>query len=39
MVNNLLIVDIDEESLIDSIKQLGKELDGLENKIIEVVKL
>ncbi|CAD8083875.1 unnamed protein product [Paramecium sonneborni] len=30
--------DIDEESLIDSIKQLGKELDDLERKINEVVK-
>ncbi|CAK61612.1 unnamed protein product (macronuclear) [Paramecium tetraurelia] len=31
--------EIDEESLIDSIKQLGKELDGLERKINYVVKI
>ncbi|CAD8160211.1 unnamed protein product [Paramecium octaurelia] len=31
--------DIDEESLIDSIKQLGKELNSLEHKIVDVVKL
>ncbi|CAD8167775.1 unnamed protein product [Paramecium octaurelia] len=31
--------DIDEESLIDSIKQLGKDLDGLERKINYVVKI
>ncbi|CAD8081452.1 unnamed protein product [Paramecium sonneborni] len=31
--------EIDEESLIDSIKQLGKELNQLEQKIIDIAKL